>query len=68
MRPAQDFYRKLVMVWLMVQQNVEESITFPAYLSRLKSTFFTEGWQEKYIVPTKYFFERMKQDWQYIKQ
>lgn len=45
MRPAQDFYRKLVMVWLMVQQNVEESITFPAYLNRLKSTFFTEGWQ-----------------------
>ncbi len=21
MRPAQDFYRKLVMVWLMMQQN-----------------------------------------------
>ena len=66
MRPAQDFYKKLVMVWLMVQQNNEKSITFPIYLNRLKSTFFTDSWDDKYIIPTKYFFERMKQDWQSI--
>jgi hypothetical protein len=66
MRPAQDFYKKLVMVWLMVQQNNEKSITFPIYLNRLKSTFFTDNWNDKYIIPTKYFFERMKQDWQSI--
>jgi hypothetical protein len=68
MRPAQDFYKKLVMVWLIFQQNNEESVTFPIYLNRLKASFFADTWQDKYIVPTKYFYERMKQDWHSIKQ
>jgi hypothetical protein len=67
MRPAQDFYRKLVMVWLVCQQNSKCTVPFQDYLTRLKSTFFNEGWQDKYIVPTKYFYERMKQDWEEIK-
>jgi hypothetical protein len=28
MRPAQEFYRKLVLVWLLCQQNITEKITF----------------------------------------
>ena len=28
MRPAQEFYRKLVLVWLLCQQNTSEKITF----------------------------------------
>lgn len=56
------------MAWLMLQKNNNEiCVTFPVYLSRLKATFFSDSWDEKYIVPTKYFFERMKQDWESIK-
>lgn len=45
MRPAQDFYGKLVMVWLIIQQNNENSTTFQDYLNRLKLTFFADCWQ-----------------------
>ncbi len=68
MRPAQDFYRKLVLVWLMLQKNQESEVTFAVYFGKLKSTFFPDNWQDKYIVPTKYFFERMKQNWEDIKK
>ena len=68
MRPAQDFYRKLVLVWLMLQKNEESEVTFAVYFGKLTSTFFPDNWQDKYIVPTKYFFERMKQNWEDIKK
>lgn len=64
MRPAQDFYCKLVMVWLVCQKNSSETIIFQNYLNRLKSTFFVDSWSDKYLVPTKYFYERMKHDWE----
>lgn len=63
MRPAQDFYRKLVMVWLMLQKRGEINPTFSDYLHCLKISFLAQGWQERYLIPTKYFFERMKTDW-----
>lgn len=68
MRPAQDFYRKLVMVWLMAQKDSSQPVTFPIYLTMLKTTFLSNNWDEKYIVPTKYFFQCMQKDWELIKQ
>jgi hypothetical protein len=56
MRPAQDFYHKLVMVWLMLQKRGEENPSFNEYLHCLQTSFFSESWQERYLVPTKYFF------------
>jgi len=37
-------------------------------LTRVKSILTTESWQEKYIIPTKYFYERMRLDWEEIKK
>jgi len=45
MRPAQDFYHKLVMVWLMLQKRGEESPSFNEYLHCLQTSFFSENWQ-----------------------
>jgi hypothetical protein len=63
MRPAQDFYRKLVMVWLMLQKQGEKNPTFAAYLTCLQTSFFADCWHQRYLIPTKYFFERMREDW-----
>jgi hypothetical protein len=55
MRPAQDFYRKLVIAWLLCQQN-SSSLPFEDYLTVLKAAFFAEEWESRFIIPTKYFF------------
>ena len=64
MRPAQDFYMKLIMVWLMVQKKGDKP-EFKGYLSCVMTTFGST-WNDRYLVPTKYFYERMKEDWQLI--
>ena len=66
MRPAQDFYMKLVMVWLMFQKRGETNPSFPQYLNCLKTAFFQDNWHQRYLIPTKYFFERMREDWHQI--
>ena len=63
MRPAQDFYMKLVMVWLMFQKRGETKPTFAEYLNCLQTAFFKDSWHKRYLIPTKYFFERMQEDW-----
>jgi hypothetical protein len=68
MRPAQDFYRKLVMVWLMLQKRGEVNPSFSEFLHCLKTAFFCEKWQERYLIPTKYFFERMREEWQLARE
>lgn len=68
MRPAQDFYHKLVMVWLMLQKQGECNPPFAEYLTCLQTSFFLDTWQPRYLIPTRYFYERMKQDWQQLKQ
>ena len=40
MRPAQDFYIKLVMVWLIFQKRGETNPSFTDYLAYLKTAFF----------------------------
>jgi hypothetical protein len=40
MCPAQDFYRKLVIVWLICQQNSKDAFSFDQYLAALRITFF----------------------------
>lgn len=67
MRPAQDFYRKLVIVWLICSQNVKQSFAFEEYLQALKTTYFTRNWEERLTQPTKYFFEKMRASWEDIK-
>lgn len=63
MRPAQDFYRKLVIVWLICSQNAKQFFSFEEYLQALKTTYFTRNWEERLTQPTKYFFEKMKTSW-----
>lgn len=69
MRPAQDFYQKLVMVWLMLHgpdSNSTSPIAFSSYLERLRASFFAENWLDKYVIPTRYFYERMRLEWDNI--
>jgi hypothetical protein len=47
-------------------KNEKDEIKFEEYLQAVKSKF-CENWQEKYIIPTKYFFERINRDWHEIK-
>ena len=69
MRPAQDFYQKLVMVWLMLhgpESDKDSEISFTNYLERLRASLFVENWLEKYVIPTRYFYERMRLEWDHI--
>ena len=68
MRPAQDFYRKLVIVWLICAQGARQSFAFEEYLQALKTTYFARNWEERLAVPTKYFFEKMRASWEDIKR
>lgn len=61
LKPAEDFYQKLVFVWLLLK-NEKDDIKFEEYLQVVRSKF-DDIWQEKYIIPTKYFFERVNRDW-----
>jgi hypothetical protein len=65
LKPAEDFYQKLVFVWLLLK-NEKDEIKFEEYLQVVRSKF-EDKWQEKYIIPTKYFFERINRDWHEIK-
>lgn len=64
MRPAQDFYRKLVIVWLVCAQAAKEPFSFEDYLQALKTTYFAGNWEERLTLPTKYFFEQMRVSWE----
>lgn len=65
LKPAEDFYQKLVFVWLLLK-NEKKDFLFEDYLQVVRSKF-SDSWQEKYIIPTKYFFERISRDWHEIK-
>jgi hypothetical protein len=62
LRPAQDFYRKLVIVWLLCQQTAP-GLSFEEYLAALRSTFFPDDWESRFMLPTRYFFEKMRNNW-----
>ena len=66
MRPAEDFYQKLVMAWLMFQKRGETNPEFTQYLNCLQTAFFGDKWHQRYLVPTKFFYERMREDWQHL--
>lgn len=68
MRPAQDFYRKLMIVWLVCEQHSKNGFAFEEYLHALKTAYFTRSWEERLTVPTKYFFEKMRGNWEEIKR
>ncbi len=48
LRPAEDFYAKLVFVWLLLKdEHSSEFQDFEHYLEHVKSNF-GEKWKEKY--------------------
>jgi hypothetical protein len=63
LKPAEDFYEKLVIGWLMlVKCQKIRNIDFDVYLEHIKMEF-GRTWREKYIIPTKYFYERLSKHW-----
>lgn len=60
LKPAEDFYEKLIIGWLMLKKCNEKKaeITFEEYINHIKVSF-GRAWREKYIIPTKYFYERL---------
>lgn len=52
---------------MLTKCNPGQNITFEAYLSHIKLSF-GKAWKEKYIVPTKYFYERLIKHWNDIQK
>lgn len=67
LRPAQDFYRKLVIAWLLCQQNAA-AVPFEDYLCVLRGSFFAEEWESRFTVPAKYFFEKLRNNWEEMRR
>lgn len=44
-----------MIVWLLCHQD-RPSVAFEDYLSALRSSVFAEGWETRFVQPTKYFF------------
>ena len=44
LRPAQDFYHKLILVWLSFKDGNSVKVSFQEYLNKVKSTF-GDDWQ-----------------------
>jgi hypothetical protein len=63
LRPAQEFYRRLMIVWLLCHQHCP-AVGFEDYLAALRSSFFAEGWEARFVQPTRYFFEKMRASWE----
>ena len=56
LRPAEDFYSKLVITWLMFKRsNESQELQFGNFLVQVKVAFGW-SWREKYCIPTKYFY------------
>lgn len=60
LRPAQDFYEKLLLSWIMLIKTKE--INFDKYIENVKITF-ARSWRSKYIVPCKYFYDKLTKSW-----
>ena len=46
LRPAQDFYHKLILVWLSFKNGKFVKVQFQDYLNKVKSTF-GENWKDR---------------------
>ena len=67
LRPAEDFYQKLIITWLMFQKSNEKNPgSFESFLGQVKIAFGA-SWREKYSLPTKYFYEKINKYWGEIK-
>ena len=67
LRPAEDFYEKLVIAWLMLRRSIgSEEPRFDDYMKNVKSTF-GRSWREKYGMPTKYFYEKLTRHWEEVR-
>lgn len=63
LRPAEDFYEKLIITWLMVlKTNQVDELNFDNYLRQVKIAL-SGSWREKYVIPTKYFFGKLTKYW-----
>ena len=68
LKPAEDFYEKLIIGWLMITKcSPGHNVTFETYLSQVKLSF-GKSWKDKYNVPTKYFYERLIKHWNDIQK
>jgi len=68
LKPAEDFYEKLIIGWLTLTKcDPNTTITFDTYLSHIKLSF-GKSWKERYIIPTKYFYERLIKHWNDIQK
>lgn len=61
LKPAEDFYHKLILVWLTSKKN-KSKIAFDEYLSDVRSSF-GQSWKEKLVVPIKYFYDKVMKNW-----